>query len=59
MARGDRGASCWLSEQGGDTMLPRIGIMKAMYPDELTPKPQQETGEKISGGRIGIAAPID
>ena len=44
-----------VAEHGGDTMLPRIGIMWALYPGGTAPTPSR----KISGGRISIAAPID
>ena len=34
-------------EQGGDTMLPRIGIMRALYPDEKpSPAPRQNAARK-------------
>ena len=28
-----------VAEHGGDTMLPRIGTMRALYPDEPVPTP--------------------
>jgi len=30
-------------EHGGDTMLPRIGIMRALYPNETVPKPRKKS----------------
>jgi len=47
-----------VAEHGGDPMLPKIGIMGTLYPGETMPT-AQEAGKKISGGRLGAAAPID
>ena len=33
-------------EQGGDTMLPRIGIMKALYPGGTAPPPRKKAAKK-------------
>jgi len=33
-------------EHGGDTMLPRIGIMRARYPGDDVPKPRKKTAKK-------------
>ena len=30
-----------VAEHGGDTMLPRIGIMRALYPGETAPTPRK------------------
>jgi hypothetical protein len=30
-----------VAEHGGDTMLPRIGIMRALYPDGAVPTPRK------------------
>jgi hypothetical protein len=35
-----------VAERGGDTMLPRIGIMRALYPDEPVPTPRRKTAKK-------------
>lgn len=35
-------------EHGGDTMLPRIGIMRALYPDEPQPVPRKRTVKKYT-----------
>jgi hypothetical protein len=29
-------------ERGGDAMLPRIGIMKALYPGDVSPMPRKK-----------------
>jgi hypothetical protein len=31
-----------VAEKGGPTMLPRIGIMRALYPGERTPTPRRK-----------------
>jgi hypothetical protein len=31
-----------VAEHGGDTMLPRIGIMRALYPDGTAPTPRKK-----------------
>jgi hypothetical protein len=31
-----------VAEHGGDTMLPRIGIMRALYPGETAPTPRRK-----------------
>jgi hypothetical protein len=33
-------------EHGGDTMLPRIGIMRALYPGESAPSPHKKPAKK-------------
>jgi hypothetical protein len=33
-------------ESGGDTMLPRVGIMRALYLGETTPKPRRKKAAK-------------
>jgi hypothetical protein len=35
-----------VAEHGGDTMLPRIAIMRALYPDELMPAPRKTRAKK-------------
>ena len=35
-----------LAEHGGDTMLPRVGIMPALYPGEATPTPRRKRARK-------------
>lgn len=37
-----------LDEHGGDTMMPRIGVMRALYPSETAPTPRKKRGEEIS-----------
>jgi hypothetical protein len=33
-------------EHGDDTMLPRIGIMRALYPGETAPTPRKKRAKK-------------
>ena len=33
-------------EHGGDTMLPRIGMMRALYPGERVPTPRKKKAKK-------------
>jgi hypothetical protein len=33
-------------ERGGDTMLPRIGIMRAQYPGGTAPTPRRKPAKK-------------
>jgi hypothetical protein len=33
-------------EHGGDTMLPRIGIMRALYPGGTAPTPRAKRAKK-------------
>jgi hypothetical protein len=35
-----------VAEHGGDTMLPGIGIMRALYPDEPAPTPRKKRVRK-------------
>lgn len=35
-----------VAEHGGDTMLPRIGIMQALYPGNTTPRRQKKSAGK-------------
>jgi hypothetical protein len=35
-----------VAEHGGDTMLPRIGIMRALYPGETAPTPRKKRARK-------------
>jgi hypothetical protein len=35
-----------VAEHGGDTMLPRIGIMRALYPDDEVPRPRRKKAKK-------------
>ena len=35
-----------VAEYGGDTMLPRIGIMRALYPGDTTPRRRKKTAKK-------------
>jgi hypothetical protein len=35
-----------VAERGGDTMLPRIGIMRALYPDGTVPTPPKKRAKK-------------
>jgi hypothetical protein len=46
-----------VAEHGGGTMLSRIGIMRALYPDEPAPTVVQETSEEISDRQIKAAPP--
>jgi hypothetical protein len=41
-----------VAEHGGDTMLPRIGIMRALYPDEtpLTPRRKRKRSRRSATG---------
>jgi hypothetical protein len=51
----DHDAPAWLAaiqalmlvvEHGGDTMLPRIGIVRALYPSEGGPTPRKKQAKK-------------
>jgi len=33
-------------EQGGDTMLPRIGVMRSLYPGEMAPTQRRQRAKK-------------
>jgi hypothetical protein len=35
-----------VAERGGDTMLPRIGIMRALYPGDDVPTPRKKPARK-------------
>jgi hypothetical protein len=35
-----------VAEHGGDAMLPRIGIMRALYPGDAAPRPRQKVAKK-------------
>ena len=35
-----------VAEHDGDTMLPRIGIMRALYPDGPAPMPRKKRARK-------------
>jgi hypothetical protein len=35
-----------VAEHGGDTMLPRIGIMRALYPDGPVPTPRKKWAKR-------------
>jgi hypothetical protein len=35
-----------VAEHGGDTMLPRIGIMRALYPDGAVPTPRKRWAKR-------------
>jgi hypothetical protein len=35
-----------VAEHGGDTMLPRIGIMRALYPDGAVPTPRKKWAKR-------------
>jgi len=35
-----------VAEHGGDTMLPRSGSMRALYPNETTPTPHRKRAKK-------------
>lgn len=35
-----------VAEHGGDTILPRIGIMRALYPGETAPTPRKKRARK-------------
>ena len=35
-----------VTEHGGDTMLPRIGIMRALYPDGPVPTPRKKWAKR-------------
>jgi hypothetical protein len=35
-----------VAEHGGDTMLPRIGIMRALYPGETASTPRKKRAKK-------------
>ena len=35
-----------VADHGGDTMLPRIGIMRALYPGETAPKQRKKRAGK-------------
>jgi hypothetical protein len=35
-----------VAEHGGDTLLPRIGIMRALYPRDVAPTPGKKAARK-------------
>jgi hypothetical protein len=37
-----------VAERGGDTMLPRIGIMRALYPGEMAPTLRKKAAKKYT-----------
>jgi hypothetical protein len=41
-------------ERGGDAMLPRVGIMRALYPGGTVPTPQ-EAGEEVQDRREPVS----
>jgi hypothetical protein len=45
MACGDE-ALLLVAEHGGDTMLPRIGIMRALYPADPAPTPRNKQAKR-------------
>jgi hypothetical protein len=37
-----------VAENGGDTMLPRIGVMRALYPGDTTQRRRKKAAKEIS-----------
>ncbi|WP_198026618.1 hypothetical protein [Bradyrhizobium sp. ARR65] len=46
-----------VAEHGGDTMLPGIGIMRALYPGDDMPGPRKRRGEEVWDHPISVCAP--
>ena len=45
-----------VAEHGGDAMLPRIGITRALYPEEMAPTPRKKPARKYRIVRAGRSA---